>query len=107
MIVDANANCRLLKTNGEQIIYTGEIALSRMKMLIQADIAEFCRCTDGSMMMIDEEGKLKGRKRNDYATELYKYRLDRKGNELDYIVGDVFIMPGSIWNAWIEEDEEY
>lgn len=57
--------------------------------LIGTDMIEIVATRDGRMMLIDEEGKLKGKPINAAATALYRYGLFRYGG--DVIVGDVIV----------------
>ena len=53
---------------------------------------EIVPLTDKTVMVVDEEGKLKGKEINVFATALYQGL--RKVN--DYIVGDVIVCPAKM-----------
>lgn len=48
---------------------------------------EFCYGDDGRMLVVDEEGKLKGKQINERATQWYRTHVYRN----DYIVGDALL----------------
>lgn len=50
---------------------------------------EIGRTHDGDFLVMDEEGKLKGKGLNEKATELYQF-------DDDFVVGDVLVCPTSM-----------
>jgi len=64
-----------------------DFTLEEMYEWVNTDIVEFVTLNDGQMMIIDEEGKLKGRKINEHATRLYFERYGMR----DFICGDALV----------------
>lgn len=95
-----NIDCCIIKPNGDIIPVkpdNGEyFTLEELKEAVGGYI-EYCETIyPVHTMVIDEEGKLKGKEYNPIATELYRYAKDSKGNLLDVIVGDVLYSPKSM-----------
>ena len=63
-----------------------DFSLEELKQYIGGGYIEIVRCKGGQIMVIDEEGKLKGLPINPVATMIY-------GNPNDIIVGDVLLCP--------------
>lgn len=61
---------------------------------------EMVRTRDGRIMVLDEEGKLKGKPLNQEATRLY-------GANFDYIVGDVVVMDRIEAYRLLNDGEEF
>jgi len=72
----------ILKVDGSK----EEIADTSLKTLQTAvgGYIQIVNAPDGRLIVLDEEGKLKGKEVNEYATDIYK-------NPYDCIVGDVVI----------------
>ena len=66
--------------NGKRFVFTGEAY-----DLIGADMIQMCTTHDGRLLLVDEDGKLKGKRVNVAATALYLYGAQ------DAIVGDVIV----------------
>lgn len=75
----------ILPANGEKF------TLEELQMIVGGYI-EIVHLTDKTLMVLDEEGKLKGKKMNLYATGLFR----RLKQVQDYIVGDVMIVPSKM-----------
>ena len=61
------------------------------------------RLPDGSVMILNEEGKIRGLPINYSATQIW---IDRFGVSSDVILGDVVLMNKEEWKAWNVLDEE-
>ena len=66
--------------NGKRFTFIGEAY-----DLIGTDMIQMCATHDGRLLLIDEDGKLKGKRVNVAATALYVYGAQ------DAIVGDVIV----------------
>lgn len=88
------------------IVLEGYFDFTVARSLIEAELLEFCETRNGDIMLIDEEGRLKGKEINNPATSFYKYAFDKKGNQLDYIVGKAIIVPRKIFEKLVNEDND-
>lgn len=84
----------------------GDFDFSVARSLIEADLLEFCETTNGDIMLIDEEGKLMGKEMNHHATRLYKYAVDKRGNQIDWIAGIAILVPREIFDKLVDEDND-
>ena len=82
---------KLVKANGEEVNVRpkGNTFSAEEIHKIVGGYFEVVRLTGKTLMLVDEEGKLKNKPLNLYATRLYQALTGVK----DYIVGDVLIIP--------------
>lgn len=66
--------------NGKRFAFIGEAY-----DLVGTDMIELCRTHDGRLLLVDEDGKRKGKRINVAATALYVHGAQ------DWIVGDVIV----------------
>lgn len=106
MFVNSKDGCKVLRVSGKEEKFTGALTLSHIKDEIGADMCEYCETIEGGRIVIDEEGKICGKRPNFTATHMYKYSLAFVRNQTllrDYIVGDVVYIPKHVWERWEEE----
>lgn len=103
----------LLTASGEYYRLGGSLTIENVKKLIDADLIEFCQSKTGGMLLIDESGKLKGKKENIAATIDYKYNQtidDEDGSQhlviFDSIVGDVVWLSKMAWQLLDSEEDD-
>jgi hypothetical protein len=88
----------VIKVDGTRVAVTPkngtDFTFQEVYPLIGTDIIEVAEATDGRIILLDEEGKLKGKPINKAATELYKYAMV-DGRPWDVIVGDVLVCADS------------
>lgn len=107
MIVGHGSAVKVLRENGGVETFIGDLTVDAVKHVIDADLLEACETHKGNVMLIDEEGKLKGKGMNLTASMLYKYGYTKEGHFLDHIVGDVVLVPRRVWEMLNGEDDEY
>lgn len=106
MIVDAKSGVRVIKADGSVGVVAGSLTMSNIKKLIDADLVEILETHFGDALIIDESGKLKAKDLNARASRLYKYGLNRYGARVDFIVGDVVVIPFKVFEKWNNETDE-
>jgi hypothetical protein len=86
-------NATLLKTDGSSTPVKPEngtdFKLEELYKLIGTDMVEVVPLANGRILVIDEEGKLKGKGVNAEADRLFQVKRMQWG---DYIVGDAVLM---------------
>jgi len=85
IVTESGQEKKILPANGEKF------TLEELQKAVGGYI-EIVTLTDKTLMVLDEEGKLKGKKMNLYATGLFR----RLKQVQDYIVGDVMIVPSKM-----------
>ena len=87
----------LYRTNGEVEEYPAptngsDYSLTELRSVTDGGYIEICYLNDGSLMIIDEEGKLKGLDYNANATEVYQnLKLVGMMVSTDTICGDALV----------------
>jgi hypothetical protein len=90
-----NYNVVLIKATGERTVVglTHKPTFKDVYPMINTDMIEIVSLSEGLEMWVDEEGLLKNKPLNKYATDTVKETWKDRGiNHQPYIVGDVAVL---------------
>lgn len=107
MIVGHGSGVKVLREEGSVETFIGDLTMEAVRHVIDADLLEVCETHKGNVMLIDENGKPRGKGMNLMASMLYKYGYTKDGHFIDHIVGDVVFVSRNIWEMLNGEDDEY
>lgn len=71
-------------------------SLKEAYKLIETDIVQVVNLINGDALIVDEEGKLKNKKINRYATEIWEKSFSSDNNEIEFydvMVGHAIFIP--------------
>jgi hypothetical protein len=90
----------LLRSDGgtEYLALDAKLTLEQMQALVGGYIEHVCT-RDGRHMVMDEEGKLKGKPSNDLASQLFYPGFD-------IVMGDVILFTDSEWKQYESDDDD-